>query len=283
VFAVLIDTFGLLLDVTARETFDAKENLANTAHLDFLGALGDPVTTVVPRMSRPRSTTSFRKSRETKQKVYQPVDVLKRLVTRVSDTTVDLHCAISGIAAKPVSAVVAHGDLVGKVQRDIGLGHHVHLGSRLENETAEHGRLGVELDKGPLDGLVSSEGLSKGLALLGVLDRLRDAVLSSSARRRSLTDPVLVDKVRGDEQAVSGLPKDVFVPDANVLERDKCVIRGHIERPEEFLDFEAGRVAGDDEASDSLGGSVAAFGTGKDKVVRGVAEMTKHELNHVIG
>ncbi len=36
-----------VVHVAARETLDAEKDLADTTHLDLLGALGDPVTTVV--------------------------------------------------------------------------------------------------------------------------------------------------------------------------------------------------------------------------------------------
>jgi hypothetical protein len=36
-----------LVDVTGTEALDAEKDLPNTAHLDLLGALGDPVATVM--------------------------------------------------------------------------------------------------------------------------------------------------------------------------------------------------------------------------------------------
>ena len=193
-------------------------------------------------------------------------------MARVSDTAVNLHRPVRCIATEPVSDVVAHGNLVRQVERDIGLGDLVHLGGGLEDETAEHGRLGVQLDERPLDRLVGRERLSKGLALLGVLDRLCDAKLCGSARRRSLTDPVFVDKVRGDHQPVVLLAEDgVLFGDPDVLERDEGMVGWHIERPEVLLDLEAGGVDGDDEAGDSASIAVLARGTSKNEVVGGVA------------
>ena len=198
-----------------------------------------------------------------------PEDVLKRLVTGVPDTTVDLHRPVRGIAAKPVSDIVAHGNLVRQVQRDIGLGNLVHLCRGLEDQPAEHGGFRVELDERPLDRLVGCERLSERLALLGVLDGFGDAVFGGTARRGSLTDPVLVDKVRRDQKTVVELAKESLVGDPDVLDRDERVVRGHVEGPEVLLDLEAGGVDGDDKGRDTLGGTVAARGTAEDKVVGG--------------
>lgn len=43
-----VEAFLVLDSVTARETFNAEKDLADTTHLDFLRTLGDPVAAVVP-------------------------------------------------------------------------------------------------------------------------------------------------------------------------------------------------------------------------------------------
>src|SRR5437764_13586780 len=67
---------------------EAEQVAGDQTHLDLLGALGDPIPPVVA------------------------VDVLERLVARVSEAAVDLHLPVGSLAAQPVRPVVAHRDLV---------------------------------------------------------------------------------------------------------------------------------------------------------------------------
>src|SRR6476661_4305409 len=70
-------------------TTEPEELLADLAHLDLFGALGDPVPTVVA------------------------VDVLEGHVAAVPDATARLHCPVGGVAGEAVGAVVAHRHEVG--------------------------------------------------------------------------------------------------------------------------------------------------------------------------
>src|SRR5208282_1596811 len=81
----------------------SEQILRHAPHLDFLRPLGDAVAPMMPE------------------------DVLGRLMPRVADRAVHLHRAVRGVAHQTVSPVVAHGDLVGKFQRDFGLRHLIHL------------------------------------------------------------------------------------------------------------------------------------------------------------
>src|SRR5215472_4831971 len=75
----------------------SEEVLRDTPHLDFFGTLGDAIAAMVAE------------------------DVLERLVPRVSDRAMHLHRAIRRVTHQPIRAVVAHRDLVGELERDLGL------------------------------------------------------------------------------------------------------------------------------------------------------------------
>src|ERR1700722_17247717 len=81
----------------------SEQVLRDAPHLDFLRALGDAVAPVMAE------------------------NVLERLVPRVSDRAMHLHRAVRRVADQPVRAVVAHRDLVGKLERDLRLRHLIHL------------------------------------------------------------------------------------------------------------------------------------------------------------
>ena len=63
-----------------------------------------------------------------------PIDMLKRFVTRVADTAVELHRRIRSIADQSVGAVVAHRDLVRQLFGNVDFVHLVHLGCGFINE-----------------------------------------------------------------------------------------------------------------------------------------------------
>ena len=190
---------------------EAEHVAGDAAHLDLLGALGDPVAAVVA------------------------VDVLERLVPRVAEPAVHLHRPVGRLAAQPVGPVVAHRHLVGLRERAVG----VHQPRRLVDQRAQHLALRLQLDERELDRLVRRQRLAERLALLGVLHRLVDAELRRAEARRRLADAVLVEEVLDDAEAAALTAEDRRVRHAHVGERDVGVVGRHVERPQELLDLEA--------------------------------------------
>src|SRR5713226_1906563 len=76
----------------------AEQKSRDLALLDFLAAFGDAVAAVMA------------------------VDVLKRLVARVTHAAMHLHGAVGGLAAQPVRPKIAHRNLVGERVLDLRLG-----------------------------------------------------------------------------------------------------------------------------------------------------------------
>src|SRR3954451_17076468 len=84
-----------------------EQKSRHLALLDFLAAFGDAVAAVMA------------------------VDVLKRLVARVSHPAMHLHGAVGGVAAKPVRPEIAHRYLVGERVLDLRLRELIHFPLRL--------------------------------------------------------------------------------------------------------------------------------------------------------
>ena len=96
------------------------------AHLDFLAALGNAITTVMA------------------------INVLKRHVPGVPHPTAGLHCAVGGITCQSVGTVIAHGNEM----RHFHMVLVIERPRRVANHLAQHGGLGVKLNKWKLDSLV---------------------------------------------------------------------------------------------------------------------------------
>ena len=79
-----------MLKLFAAET---KEMLADFPHLNFFSTFGDSVAAVVS------------------------IDVLKRHMSAVPDSTARLHCSIGRIAYQTVGAVIAHRHEVGELHK----------------------------------------------------------------------------------------------------------------------------------------------------------------------
>ncbi len=75
----------------------SEQILRHAPHLDFLRSLRDAIAPVMPE------------------------DVLEWFMPRVPDRAMHLHRAVRRFAHQPVRPVIAHGDLVGKFERDLGL------------------------------------------------------------------------------------------------------------------------------------------------------------------
>src|ERR1700739_3187759 len=88
---------------SASGTEVAEQEGRHLGHLKFFRTLGDAISAVVA------------------------IDVLKRLVPRIADAAVHLHGPVGGLAAQPVSPVVAHGDLVRDLALNLLVVEAVHL------------------------------------------------------------------------------------------------------------------------------------------------------------
>ena len=76
----------------------AKEMLADLTHLNLFGTFGDSVAAMVA------------------------VNMLKRHVSAVADSTARLHCSIGCIAYQTVGAVIAHRDQVSELHKAFNVG-----------------------------------------------------------------------------------------------------------------------------------------------------------------
>ena len=105
---------------------EPEQSLRHPSHLDLLGPLGDPVSTVVP------------------------INVLERFVSAVADAAEDLHGTVGGLADQSVGAVVGHRDLVGHLH----VVAVVQFGCGEADQQPDHLCLGLQFDEGPLHGLI---------------------------------------------------------------------------------------------------------------------------------
>src|ERR1700680_818788 len=186
---------------------ETEHHLRDAPHLYLLRAFGNSIASMMP------------------------VDVLERFVARIAQPAVDLHRAIGSLANQPVRAIVAHRPLVRQFLRHLGLGHLVHLPRRLMNQRAEHRSLGLMLDQRPLNGLVGSEGLAEGLALLRILDAFVDAILRGAERGGRLADAILVYEVLRDFQPVFRIAKRRVARNVHLGKRDSRMVGRHVEGP----------------------------------------------------
>src|ERR1700687_5200020 len=88
----------------------AEQESRHFALLDFLAAFGDALAAVMA------------------------VDVLERLVARITHAAMHLHGAVGGLAAQPVRPVIAHGNLVGERVLDLCLRQLVHFPRSLADQ-----------------------------------------------------------------------------------------------------------------------------------------------------
>lgn len=185
----------------------AKQIRSNLAHLDLLAALGDAVPTVVAP------------------------DVLKRIMSRIAVSAMDLDGLVGGLRAQSVGVVIAHAHFVADAVLDVLMGHGVHFQRGFADQETQHFALGGEFDEGELDALVVAEGRAEGAACVGVGDGLLDAVYGGPERGGCLADAVLVHEGLGDAEAVVDWAEGGGGGDPDVLERDGGVVGGHVEGP----------------------------------------------------
>src|SRR5712671_6314682 len=129
--------FGLVLS----RSHIAEQKSRDLALLDFLAAFGDAVAAVMA------------------------VDVLKRLVARVTHAAMHLHGAVGGLAAQPVRPKIAHRNLVGERVLDLRLREFIHFPSGLADQQPQHFGLRRQLHQRPLDRLVLGQRAAERLAL----------------------------------------------------------------------------------------------------------------------
>ena len=146
-------------------------------HLDLFGALGNAIP---PMMA---------------------VNVLERLVARIAHTAVHLHGSVRRLTTQPIGPIVAHG-------YPITLGKCpvlVHGPCCFVNEGAEHFTLRMKFYQRKLNGLIGSQRLAEWLTVLGILNRLVDAVLRRPQAGRRLTNSVLVEELLNHPQPPGSL------------------------------------------------------------------------------
>ena len=194
-----------------------------------------------------------------------PVDVLEGLVPGVAQAAEHLHGPVGGLAAQPVGHVIAHRDRLRLGQR----AELVHAPGRLVDQRAQHLGLSRQLDQRELDGLVAGQRLAERLAGVGVLDRTADAELGGAQAGGGLPDAVLVEEVLDDLEPAALAAEDGAGRDADVIQRHVRVVGGHVERPQELIDREAGGADRDQETGDAGAAARHPARPGEDQVVRG--------------
>ena len=128
---------NILKDLFAAKS---KQVLADLAHLNFFGTLGDSVAAVVS------------------------IDVLKRHVSAVADSPACLHCSIGSVADQTVSPVITHRHQVRELHKTFNIGtialHRiVHERCGVANELTQHGGFSVQLNQRELDSLIARQFL----------------------------------------------------------------------------------------------------------------------------
>lgn len=188
-------------------TAKAKKIRGNLPHLDLLAALRNPIPTMMPPY------------------------VLKRHMPRIAHAAMDLNRPVRRLRAQPVRPVVAHADLIPEPLLDLYVRHAVHQCCCLTDQQPQHAGLRVQLDQRELDALVVGERRAEGLALVGVGDGGLDAEDGCAERGGCLPDAVLVHEGLSDGEAVVEGAEEGGGGHPDVVDRDGCVVGGHVERP----------------------------------------------------
>lgn len=191
------------------------------------------------------------------------IDVLKWKVPGITHPTMRLHCEIGGLAYKPISAVVDHGDLIGNFH----VVFLVEVPRGLVDEISNEFIFRVGFCKRELDGLLRGERFSPGNAFASILDRFVDAVLGGADARSRLANAIFVEEMLRACQTVAFQMNDGAFGYADIVESYLSVVGGHVERPVEKIDIEPFSVRWDEECGDTVGRASFAGRACEDNVV----------------
>ena len=127
----------------------------------------------------------------------------------------------------------------------------------------------MELDERELDRLVCRQRLAEGLALIGMVDALVNAILRRAERTRRLTDTVFMDEMLGAGEPHIEVAEYRIFGDPDIGELYLGMVGRHVEGPQILANLYAFGVIGHYKTADSASIAILARMAGKAHAVGG--------------